>query len=185
METAGTKILTKTKWVSDKAHSKVMFTVKHLMITNVTGEFKTFYAEINAIGNNFSRASIFVNIDPASISTNNDVRDTHLKNPDFFDIKQFKELTFKGSSFDKIDDKKFQLKGDLTMKGISKEITLDVEFGGINKDASGNEKAGFSVSGIIYRKDWGIIWNSSLETGGNLVSDEVKINAEIQFIKQA
>jgi len=108
-----------------------------------------------------------------------------LKGADFFDVENHPELTFTGTSFNKIDDENYQLKGILTIKGVSKEIALDVEFGGINKDPWGNEKAGFSINGKINRKDWGLNWNAALETGGVLVSDEVKISAEVQFVKQA
>jgi polyisoprenoid-binding protein YceI len=100
-------------------------------------------------------------------------------------VEKYPELTFKGTSFTKTDDENFKLKGLLTIKGVSKEVTLDVEFGGINKDPWGNEKAGFSVTGKINRRDWGLNWNAALETGGVLVSEEVRISAEVQFVKQA
>jgi len=175
---------TRTKWVIDPAHSEILFKVKHMMITNVKGEFRGFTAELNSDGNNFIADSIRVNINASSIFTNNNDRDAHLKGTDFFDADNHKELTFVGKSLKKIDDENFQLTGDLTIKGVSNEITLDVEFGGINKDPWGNEKAGFSLNGKINRKDWGLTWNAALETGGVLVSDEVKISAEVQFVKQ-
>ena len=174
----------KTTWVSDPTHSEILFKVKHLMITNVKGEFKKFNVSVMADGQNFSQAQVKVNIDASSVFTNQDDRDNHLKSPDFFDVENFKELSFEGSSLEKKDDQ-YQLKGMLTIKGIAKEVTLDVEFGGINKDPWGNEKAGFSVSGIISRKEWGLNWNAALETGGMLVSDEVRLNAEVQLVKQA
>jgi polyisoprenoid-binding protein YceI len=154
------------------------------MITNVKGEFKKFNVSVMADGKNFSQAQVKVNIDASSVFTNQDDRDNHLKSPDFFDVENFKELSFEGSSLEKKDDQ-YQLKGMLTIKGIAKEVTLDVEFGGINKDPWGNEKAGFSVSGKISRKEWGLNWNAALETGGMLVSDEVRLNAEVQLVKQA
>ena len=171
-------------WVFDPAHSEILFKVKHLMITNVKGEFRNFSAEMNSIGNEFVADSICVTIDASSVFTNNADRDNHLKSADFFEVEKFKELTFTGTSLKKIDDENYQLKGNLTIKGISNEVTLDVEFGGINKDPYGNEKAGFSLSGKINRKDWGLNWNAALETGGVLVSEEVKISAEIQFSKK-
>lgn len=173
-----------TKWTLDPAHSEILFKVKHMMITNVKGEFRKFTAELNSDGKDFIADSIKVNIDASSIFTNSDDRDTHLKSADFFDVENYKELTFAGASLKKIDDENFQLKGNLTIKGISKEVVLDVEFGGINKDPWGNEKAGFSLNGKINRKDWGLTWNAALETGGVLVSDEVKLSAEVQFVKQ-
>jgi polyisoprenoid-binding protein YceI len=174
-----------TKWVLDPTHSEILFKVKHLMITNVKGEFRKFQSEVTSLGADFSKASVNVTIDAASVFTNEDNRDGHLKGADFFDVENHKTITFEGTSFTKLDDENYQLKGQLTIKGVSKEVALDVEFGGINKDPWGNEKAGFSLSGKINRKDFGLNWNAALETGGVLVSDEVKISAEVQFVKQA
>ena len=168
----------------DASHSEINFKVKHLMITNVKGEFRSFTAQVNSIGSDFSKASVNATIDATSAFTNNDDRDAHLRSADFFDAENHKTLTFEGTAFTKLDDENYQLKGNLAIKGISKEITLDVEFGGINKDPWGNEKAGFSLTGKINRKDWGLNWNTALEAGGVLVSDDVKINAEIQLVKQ-
>ncbi len=173
-----------TKWVIDPMHSEILFKVKHLMITNVKGEFRKFDASVVTIGDDFSKASINVTIDASSIFTNADDRDGHLKSADFFDVENHKEIKFEGTSFTKLDEENYRLKGNLTIKGVSKEMNLDVEFGGINKDPWGNEKAGFSLNGKINRKDWGLNWNAALETGGVLVSDEVKITAEVQFVKQ-
>lgn len=174
-------VTAKTKWVSDPAHSELVFKVKHLMITNVKGEFTKFSAEME--GDDFTKSKINVTIDASSITTNDAQRDGHLKSADFFDVEHHKEISFAGTSFTKVTEEKYLLKGMLTIKGISKEVVLDVEFGGINKDPWGNEKAGFSVNGKINRKDWGLNWNAALESGGVLVSDEVRINAEVQFIK--
>ena len=172
----------KTKWVLDPSHSELLFRVKHLMISNVKGEFQKFTAEIN--GDDIFSSNIHVIIDAGSVSTNNEQRDAHLKSADFFDTENHKELSFSGTSFKKVDDENYLLTGMLTIKGISKEVKLDVEFGGTGKDPWGNEKAGFSISGKINRKDWGLNWNAALESGGVLVSDEVKIAGEVQFIKQ-
>ena len=173
-----------TKWVIDPTHSEILFKVRHMMITNVKGEFRKFDASVTTIGDDFSKAAINVSIDASSVFINSDDHDGHLKSGDFFDVEQHKEITFAGTSFTKLDDENYRLKGNLTIKGISKEVSLDVEFGGINKDPWGNEKAGFSLNGKINRKDWGLNWNAALETGGVLVSDEVKITAEVQFVKQ-
>ncbi len=172
-----------TKWVLDPTHSELLFKVKHLMITNVKGEFRTFSAEID--GEDFTKAPISVTIDSASIFTNNEDRDNHLKSADFFDVENHKELTFRSTSLKKVDDDEYKLSGMLTIKGVSKEVVLDVEFGGTNKDPWGNEKAGFSLSGKINRKEWGLNWNAALESGGVLVSEEVKIQGEVQFVKQS
>jgi polyisoprenoid-binding protein YceI len=172
-----------TKWLVDPAHSEITFKVKHLMITNVKGEFRNFTAEAFSEGTSFIAGSINVKIDASSIFTNNNDRDNHLKSADFFDVENFKELTFTGSSLEKTDEDEYLLKGMLNMKGFSNEVSLAVEFGGINKDPWGNEKAGFSISGKLNRKDWGLTWNAALETGGVLVSDEVKLNSEIQLVR--
>ena len=171
------------KWVLDPSHSELMFKVKHLMITNVKGEFKNFTAQIDH--EDFTKGNVSVTIDATSIFTNNSDRDNHLKSADFFDVEKFPVLVFESSSMKKLSDDEYKLTGNLTIKGISHEITLDVEFGGTNKDPWGNEKAGFSFEAKINRKDWGLNWNAALETGGVLVSDEVKLVGEVQFVKQA
>lgn len=178
------RVSTITQWVTDPNHSEILFKVRHLMITNVKGEFKVFSASIHSEGSDFSKASVKAVIDASSIFTNNTDRDNHLKSADFFDADTFKEITFEGTSFNKLDDENYELNGNLTMKGISKEITLDVEFGGFVTDPYGQEKAGFSVTGKFNRKDWGLNWNAALESGGVMVSDEVKFTAELQFLKQ-
>ncbi len=175
----------RTVWVSDPSHSELLFRVKHLMITNVKGEFRKFNAEIHSEGNDFSRASVNVSIDASSVFTNSDDRDNHLRSADFFDAENHKELTFKSTKMEKVSEDEFKLTGLLTIKGVAKEVTLDVEFGGVNTDPWGVEKAGFSLEGKINRKDWGLNWNAALETGGVLVADEVRLSAEVQFTKQA
>ena len=180
METVAKKT---AKWVLDPSHSELTFKVKHMMITNVKGEFKNFSVEVD--GDDIFKSSLNVIVDALSINTNSTDRDNHLKSADFFDVENHKELSFKSASFKQKDDDEFELKGLLTIKGISKEVNLDVEFGGINKDPWGNEKTGFSVEGKINRKDWGLNWNAALETGGVLVSEDVKIYGEIQFVKQS
>ena len=175
----------KTKWILDPTHSEISFRVKHLMISNVKGVFSEFKVETIAETDDFSSAFATVNISAASINTGNADRDAHLRSADFFDAGTFPAINFVSDSFTKKDDENYELSGELTIKGISKRITLDVEYGGLMKDPWGNVKAGFSVSGKINRKDWGLNWNAALETGGVLVSDEVKISAEVQFLKQS
>lgn len=172
-----------TKWILDPTHSELNFRVKHLMITHVNGAFRVFSAEID--GEDFTRSAISASIDASSIFTNEDARDGHLKSPDFFDVETHPKIEFQGTSFKKESDETYLLTGNLTIKGVAKEVTLDVEFGGINKDPWGNEKAGFSISGKINRKDWGLNWNATLETGGLLVSEEVRISGEFQFVKKS
>lgn len=172
----------KTIWTLDPTHSELTFKVKHMMISNVRGEFTSFSASVD--GDDFEKAKINAIIEATSISTNSVDRDNHLKSADFFDVENYGELKFEGKSFKKTDDYEYKLTGLLTIKGVAKEVTFDVEFGGINKDPWGNEKAGFSLAGKINRKDWGLNWNAALETGGVLVSEDVKIQAEMQFVKQ-
>lgn len=176
--------IVKTNWKLDPAHSEVTFKVKHLMITNVKGEFRTFEASIISEGNDFADAEVKVEIEADSIFTNNESRDGHLKSADFFDVENHKKIVFKSTEVKQINSELYQLTGDLTIKGISIKVNLGVEFGGIIIDPYGNEKAGFSISGKINRKEWGLTWNSPLEGGGVMLSDEIKINAEVQFIKE-
>jgi polyisoprenoid-binding protein YceI len=176
---------TKVKWVIDPVHSEVAFIVKHLMITNVKGEFKEFDASIFTSGDDFMTSEIDFWMNPASIDTGDAKRDEHLRSPDFFDVEKYKQISFTGNTYEKVDnDGSYLLYGDLTVKGIKKQVKLQVEFGGVIKDPWGNEKAGFSINGKINRKDWGLNWNAALEAGGVLLSDEVRISCEIQLVKQ-
>ena len=181
MESVAEKTI--TKWAVDPAHSEMTFKVKHLMISNVKGEFKNF--EVEMIGKDFSNARLNAKVDATSIWTNNEDRDNHLKSADFFDAENYPELKFEGTSLEKNSEDTYTLTGNLTIKEVTKEVKLDVEFGGFMTDPYGNEKAGFSVNGAINRKDWGLNWNAALEAGGVMVSEQVKINAEIQLIKQS
>jgi polyisoprenoid-binding protein YceI len=173
-----------TNWAFDPAHSEITFKVKHLMISNVKGEFKQFDTSLVADDDNLTNALAKASIQVASISTNNDDRDGHLKSADFFEVEKFPTINFESISIEKFDEENGQLKGKLTIKGITKEVSFHIEFGGISKDPWGNEKAGFSLNGNINRADFGLTWNAALETGGVLVSDIIKIAAEIQFVKQ-
>lgn len=175
----------KTKWGIDPTHSEVSFKVKHLMITNVKGVFKQFDASIYTSGDNFMTSEIDLRINTESVDTGVADRDAHLKSADFFDVENFGDMHFVGSSFEKVDDESYTLYGDLTIKDVTKQVKLDVEFGGVMKDPWGNEKAGYSINGKINRKDFGLTWNAALEAGGVLVSDDVKISCEVQLIKQA
>jgi polyisoprenoid-binding protein YceI len=172
------------KWAFDPTHSEITFKVKHLMISNVKGEFKQFDSSLVADDNNLTNALAKASIQVASISTNNDDRDGHLKSADFFEVEKFPTINFESTSIERFDEENGQLKGNITIKGITKEVSFDLEFGGISKDPLGNEKAGFSLNGNINRADFGLTWNAALETGGVLVSDVIKIAAEIQFVKQ-
>ncbi len=166
-----------TKWNLDTAHSEITFKVRHMMISNVKGAFNTFTAEVEAEDDTFKNAKVSATIQTDSIDTNNADRDTHLKSADFFNVEQNPTITFESDSL--ADD----VTGHLTINGVTKPVQLEVEFGGINQDPWGNTKAGFTFEGKIKRSDFGLNWNAALETGGVLVSDEVKISGELQFVK--
>jgi polyisoprenoid-binding protein YceI len=174
-----------TKWSIDQAHSEVAFKVKHLMISNVKGVFREFDASINTPGNDFSSGKIDFWMNPSSIDTGEKKRDEHLKSADFFDVEKYVKITFVSDSTEKSGDNNGFIRwGNLTIKGITNRIKLDVEFGGIIKDPWGNERVGLSLSGKINRKDWGLNWNTALDEGGLMLSDEVIINCDVELLKQ-
>lgn len=175
---------TKEKWVIDPAHSEIEFKLKHLMVSNVKGKFREFEASIYTTGDDFMTAEADCTINVDSIDTGSADRDKHLKSADFFDVENFPQINFEANSVENVDsDGSYELWGNLSIKGVTRKIKLDVEFGGVMKDPWGNEKAGFTINGTINRKDWGLTWNAALETGGVLVSDEVKISCEIQLVR--
>ena len=171
-----------TRWSIDQSHSEITFKVRHLMISNVKGSFKIFDGSIYTTDKDFKTVEIDFWIDASSIHTGDKVRDEHLKSKDFFDVEKHKQITFVASTMGSEDaEGNHELWGELTMLGITKNVKLNVQFGGFVKDPWGNEKAGFTVSGKINRKDWGLVWNSSLEAGGVLVSEEVSILCELEL----
>ena len=173
-----------TKWVIDPAHSEIQFKVKHLMITTVTGYFKKFDLLVETASDDFTTASkIEFTADIDSIDTNNSQRDTHLKSADFFDAATNPQLKFVGKKYEKAGDA-YKLSGDLTIRSTTKPITVNVEFGGIVVDPYGQTKAGFTVTGKISRKEFGLTWSAVTEAGQVVVGDEIKVNAEVQLIKQ-
>ncbi|MEO5908082.1 MAG: YceI family protein [Ginsengibacter sp.] len=175
---------TKTKWEIDQAHTEIAFKVKHLMIVNVKGVFTEYGASIYTTGTDFLTTEIDFWMNPNSLGTNDEKRDAHLRSADFFDVAHHKEITFRSNSIGKVTDEKYELWGDLTIKGITKKIKLDVEFGGVIKDPWGGERAGFTIIGKINRKDWELNWNTVLEGGGVLVGDTVTIACEAELIKE-
>jgi polyisoprenoid-binding protein YceI len=173
-----------TKWALDPTHSELQFKVKHLMITTVTGSLKSFSAELSSEGEEFTNADISFSSDISSIDTGNTDRDNHLKSADFFNAEKFPTMSFKSTSVEK-DGDDYIVKGDLTIKDTTKPVKLTAEFGGIATDPWGNTKAGFTLSGKINRAEFGLTWNAALETGGVMVSEEVRILGELQFVKGA
>ena len=173
-----------TNWTLDPTHSELQFKVKHLMITTVTGSLNVLTASLTSESDDFENAHVKFEADTASINTGNNDRDNHLKSGDFFNADEFPKVSFESTSFTK-DGSDYALKGDLTIKGVTKPVKLAVEYGGIATDPWGNTNAGFTISGKINRTDFGLTWNAALETGGVMVSEEVKILGELQFVKQA
>jgi polyisoprenoid-binding protein YceI len=176
--------MAKTKWSLDPMHSELQFKIKHLMISNVSGALKNFQAEVETEGEDFTSARINLIAQMDSISTNNEQRDAHLRNSDFFEVEKYPELKFKSTKVEKVDSNTFVVYGELTMKGVTKSIKLDAEFNGVVKDPWGNERAAFTVTGKINRTDWGMNFNGVMETGGVMLGEEVKINSELEFLKQ-
>jgi len=175
----------KTVWAIDPSHSEVQFKVKHLVISTVTGQFNKFSGEIHADGDNFEGASAKFEADIDSISTNNADRDGHLKSADFFDAGSHPTLNFESTKFEKTGDNEFALTGDFTLRGVTKEVKLKAELGGIMTDPYGQVKAGFEITGKISRKEFGLNWSAVTEAGGVVVGDEVKLALNVQFVKQA
>lgn len=176
--------MAKATWAIDPTHSEIGFKVKHMMFTNVSGKFNLFDAEIQNEEENFETAAINFSAEVNSINTGNDDRDNHLRSADFFDVENFGKLTFKSTSVKKVNEGEYKISGDLTIKDVTKNITLDTEYSGLMKDPWGNTKIGLSLNGKINRKEFGLTWNAALETGGVLVGEDIKLNAEVQFVKQ-
>lgn len=177
--------MAKTTWVLDPTHSELQFKVRHLMVSNVTGHFKSFNATVDTDGDDFTTAKVHLTADVDSISTNNEQRDGHLKTADFFDHATHPQLTFEGTKLEQTGDEQFKLHGILTMRGVSKEVTLAVEFGGIVQDPWGNTRTGFTVNGKINRKEYGVSFSMVSETGGILLGEDISIHANVEFVKQA
>ena len=179
-----TQTLTKTKWNLDTKHSEIQFKAKHLMISTVTGTFKTFDAAMETDGDDFCKAAISFSADINSISTGNEERDGHLKSADFFNAEKFPKLSFVSTNIEKKDETNFVLSGNITLLDVTKPVSFNVEFGGIAKDPWGMTRAGFTMTGKINRKDFGLNWNVLTEAGGLLVSEEIKLSASVQFVKE-
>jgi polyisoprenoid-binding protein YceI len=170
-------------WTLDKDHSEIRFKAKHLMITTVTGQFGEYEASLDNDGDDFSKASINFSAKVATITTGNDQRDGHLKSDDFFNAETYPELTFKSEGMKKISDNEYKVDGEMTIRDVTKPVTLNVELAGIAKDPWGNTKAGFSFNTKLNRKDFGLKFHVVNEAGNLLVSDEIKIEGEVQLLK--
>ena len=182
MEKAIVENLVKSIWKVDTAHSKLGFSARHMVISEVEGQFRDFEINVDA-GENFSDSEVEVTIKTASIDTGNSDRDNHLKSSDFFDAENHPEIKFVSSSLERISDEEFKLKGDLTIRGITEPIDLDVSFGGKVKDPWGNERVGFQLEGKLNRFDYDLKWNNLIETGGAVVGKIIKLNCHVELIK--
>ena len=173
-----------TKWVIDPTHSEIGFKIKHLVLTNVYGRFETFEGSAESDENDENIQNITFTADVASISTANSDRDNHLKSSDFFDAEQYPKISFSSVELRWIGNNSYNLVGDLTIRDTTKRVTLLAEYNGTMISPWGDTKMGFSITGKINRVDFGLTWNSALETGGVLVSEDVNFNIEVQLVKQ-
>lgn len=174
-----------TKWNVDNMHSEVGFKVKHMMITNVSGSFGKFNASAETEGDDFTTAKFGFSAEIDSINTGVADRDAHLKSDDFFNAEQYPEMTFKSTGITKIDDENYVINGDLTIRDVTKPVQLNAEFGGIAVDPYGQTKAGFTINGKIKRSEYNLKWSAITEAGSIVVSDEIKLHSELQFVKQS
>ena len=174
-----------TKWNIDPSHSEIQFKVKHMMITNVTGQFNQYRASMESSREDFNDSVISFEADVNSITTYNEQRDGHIKSDDFFNAEKFPLVKFSSKKKKKTGDDKYELTGNITIRDIIKEIKLIAEYGGTMTDPYGQVKAGFELSGKINRKDFNLKWNAVTETGGIVLADEVKLHLAVQMVKQA
>lgn len=170
-------------WNIDTAHSSVGFSVRHMMVSKVRGEFKSYRGHFEIEGDSLVPSSVEVSIDTASIDTAVTDRDNHLRSADFFDAARFPAMTFKSKRVEDVSREGFRLVGDLTIRDVTKEVSLDVEIGGQQKDPWGNDRVGYSAKTRIERKEFGLVWNQALETGGLVVGDKVEILLEVEAVK--
>ena len=176
--------MNKTKWALDQTHAEIQFKVRHLMVSHVTGHFKNFNATVETEDDDLTTAKVHFTADVDSISTNNAQRDAHLKTGDFFDAENHPQIVFEGTKLEKTGLDEYKLQGILTMRGISKPVVLNVEFGGIVQDPWGFTRTGFSITGKINRKEWGVSFSMVSETGSILLGEDVSIAANVEFVKQ-
>ena len=173
-----------TKWILDPSHSEVQFKVKHMMISNVSGEFAKFDAAVETEGDDFQTAKVTFTVDVDSLTTKNEQRDGHLKSVDFFDAANFPQMKFVATKYENVDnDGSYEVYGDLTIRGTTRPVKLDAEFGGVIKDPWGSTRAGITVTGKINRKEFGLTWSGTTETGSLIVSEEVRLHIALEFVK--
>jgi polyisoprenoid-binding protein YceI len=171
-------------WKIDPAHSSIQFSVRHMMISTVRGRFRDFSGEIEFNPDHPEQTTVFARIDASSIDTDVADRDNHLRSPDFLDAEAYPYLVFESKRVERTGEETARLIGDLTIRETTREVALDVEYQGMAQSPWGTTSVGFAASGTLNRKDWGLTWNQALETGGMLVGDKVKINIEVELVKE-
>lgn len=184
MTAAQTAPATATTWAIDPVHSSVEFSVKHMMVATVTGRFTRVEGTIRLDEADPTGSSVVASVDVASVDTGNAQRDGHLRTDDFFDAARYPTASFRSTTIERLDDERARLHGDLTIRGVTKPVVLEVAFEGQGQDASGEQRAGFTAEGAIDRLDYGITWNPALETGGVVVSNKVELTLHIAAIRQ-
>ncbi len=173
-----------TTWKSDASHSKALFTVSHMVVSEVTGRFNDFDVTLVQNGSDFSGSKVNVTIKTTSVNTDNDGRDKHLRSEDFFSAEKFPEATFTSTEFKKSGENTYKVTGNLTLRGVTKQVVLDAKYNGTMKSPWGNEVAGFKVTGAIKRTDFGLAWNKALEAGGILVGEDIELTFQLEFGKE-
>ena len=174
-----------TTWTLDTAHSGIAFSVRHMVVAKVRGRFGSWTGSVQLDEQDLTRSQVDVQIDASSIDTGNEQRDTHLRSADFLDVEQFPNLRFQSTRVENAGAERFRVLGKLTIHGVTREVTLEVERGGTGKDPWGNQRVGFAATTSILRSDFGLTWNQALETGGLLVADRVDIELDVQAVQSA
>jgi polyisoprenoid-binding protein YceI len=177
--------MTTNNWNIDAAHSGIHFSVRHMLVSKVRGRFAKYTGAVKIDDGDITRSAVEVTIDASSVDTGTPERDAHLRSPDFFDVEKFPVLRFQSKRIDKLSDDRYRVLGDLTIRDVTREVPLEVEYGGQTKDPWGNERAGFVARTSVDRKDFGLRWNQALEAGGVLVGDRVDIELDVQAVKTA
>jgi polyisoprenoid-binding protein YceI len=177
--------MTTNSWNLDTVHSGINFTVRHMVVSKVRGRFAKFNGTVALDESDVTRSSVEATIDVSSIDTGTAQRDDHLRSADFFDVERFPEIRFLSTRIEKVSGERYRLTGELTIHGVTRSVALETEYGGRGKDPWGNERVGFTAKGAIDRKDFGLVWNQALETGGVLVSDRVELELEVQAVRAA
>jgi polyisoprenoid-binding protein YceI len=172
-------------WNIDAAHSGINFSIRHMVVSKVRGRFAKYTGRVDLDDADLTRSVVEATIDAASIDTGTAQRDAHLRSPDFFDVEKFPEIRFRSKRIDKLEEARYRVTGELTIRDVTREVSLDVEYGGRAKDPWGNERVGFVAKGLLDRKEFGLGWNQLLEAGGVLVGDRVDIELEVQAVKAA